>query len=555
MIESAMSERFGLAAYREFGYLPGDQEGESVSKTLEYAYDDWCIGTMAGSLGREEDARIFLRRAQSYRNVFDAASGFMRPKGNGTWEERFDPFAVTFHYTEANPWQYSFFAPHDVAGLIDLMGGREPFVERLDSLFASPPLLTGRTQPDITGLIGQYAHGNEPSHHVAYLYNYAAEPWKTQRAVRIIMDSLYTSAPDGLCGNEDCGQMSAWYVMSALGLYQVCPGQPVYNLGSPLFEKATIHLENGRSFVIEARGNTMTNIYIDSAALNGRSFPKSSLTHEEIMNGGSLVMVMSDRPNYRRGIDANDVPPSPRGERIVSLPAAHASGSHFKDSLVVGLYCATDHVKIHFTTNGQEPTPDSPVYLEPLIIRKTTTLRAIAFTSDGTSSGCMTAVFVKYTPVGSMNLMSGYSSQYPAGGDDALIDGKRGAPDWKLGAWQGYEQVDLEVVIDLGTIRTIDSVTLSCLQDNNAWIFFPQSVEFSFSKDRLRYGNTLTIGNSVPPEEAKVMIKEFGGRLDDVRGRYIRVRAENMGLCPDWHKGAGDKAWLFVDEILVSARP
>src|SRR5678816_4157248 len=224
-----------------------------------------------------------MARAQSYKNVFDRTTGFMRPRSNGNWVEPFDPREVTFAFTEANSWQYTFFAPHDISGLIALMGGREQFARKLDELFAAESRTTGREQVDITGLIGQYAHGNEPSHHMAYLYNYVGQPWKAQARVRQIMAEFYKPEPDGLIGNEDCGQMSAWYVLSAAGFYPVTPGSSLYAIGSPLFPEVRFNLENGKSFVVRARDVSDSNVYIQSATLNGRPYSKSFLMHGDLM--------------------------------------------------------------------------------------------------------------------------------------------------------------------------------------------------------------------------------------------------------------------------------
>ena len=245
MVASANRDVRGLPAYRDNGFVPAEAEGESVSKTLEYAYDDWCIAEMARALGRSDVARTFEERAQSWKNLFDPATGFFRPRRNDTWITPFDPAEVNFHLTEANSWQYSLFVPHDVEGLATMHGGRDKLAARLDALFTAPSATKGRDQADISGMIGQYAHGNEPSHHMAWLYDYAGQPWKTQERVRQILGTLYSDQPDGLCGNEDCGQMSAWYVLSALGIYPVCPGRPEYVLGTPLFPEATLHLPGG----------------------------------------------------------------------------------------------------------------------------------------------------------------------------------------------------------------------------------------------------------------------------------------------------------------------
>src|SRR5215216_4843108 len=258
-------EHRGLGAYIDQGFIATEDERESVSKVLEYAYDDWCIAQVARMLGKKEDYERYSARAQSYKNVFDRAIGFMRPRNNGGWAEPFDPREVTFAFTEANSWQYTFFAPHDISGLVALMGGREQFSRKLDQLFTVDSRTTGREQADITGLIGQYAHGNEPSHHMAYLYNYAGQPWKTQSRVRQIMDEFYKPTPDGLIGNEDCGQMSAWYVLSAAGFYPVTPGSQTYVIGSPLFPEVRFNLENGKSFVIRSINASDRNVYIQSA--------------------------------------------------------------------------------------------------------------------------------------------------------------------------------------------------------------------------------------------------------------------------------------------------
>jgi predicted alpha-1,2-mannosidase len=299
MKNSAGLNRNGLEQFRAYGYIPGDAEGESVSKTLEYAYDDWCISRFASATGDAASAAKFEERSQYYMNLFDPSTGFARPRVNGGWAEPFDPRAVTVHYTEANPWQYTFFAPHDIGGLIALFGGKEKFVDRLDSLFYTSSATTGRDQADITGMIGQYAQGNEPSHNFAYLYAHAGAAWKTQKVVRTIMDSLYTDRPDGLCGNDDCGQMSAWYVFSALGFYPVTPGTPLYTVGSPLFPRVRINLPGRRMFVIEAANASPENRYIQSATINGRAIGGTTLRHDVIAAGGDVRFTMGPSPNKK----------------------------------------------------------------------------------------------------------------------------------------------------------------------------------------------------------------------------------------------------------------
>ena len=315
---SAELDHFGLAAYKRRGYISGEDENESVSKTLEYAYNDWCLMSMAGTLFNRRsfstpgggsierdpylkqlhnEAEYYRKRSGNFENLFDTETRFFRPRLNGGFIKPFAPQEVTFHFTEGNSWQYSFFVPHNVTRLMQLMGGEAKFVEKLDELFTTETKLTGREQPDITGLMGQYAHGNEPSHHIAYLYNYAGRPSKTQHRVRQILDEFYKPTPDGLIGNEDCGQMSAWYVLSASGFYSTLPGQLRYDLGTPIFKRIVYHLENGKKFVISAPKVSTSNFYIRSAKWNGETHPFSYVLQNQIMEGGTLELDMSDKPN------------------------------------------------------------------------------------------------------------------------------------------------------------------------------------------------------------------------------------------------------------------
>ncbi len=302
MVASATYAPYGgLGAYMEHGYVPIDVEKEGASKTLEYAYDDWTIARMAGALGREDVERGFRRRAASYRAIFDPATGFMRAKrSDGAFREPFDRLWAEYggDYTEGNAWQYTWFVPHDVAALIELMGGPERFVARLDELFAleADPEETGDVE-DIAGLIGQYAHGNEPSQHIAYLYAYAGRPWRTQERVRQIVTALFDDTPAGISGNEDCGQMSAWYIFSALGFYPVAPGSNEYVFGAPQVARAAIDLGGGKRFTMVAENLSRENLYVQSARLNGEPYDRAFLRHEDLVAGGTLTFVMGPEPN------------------------------------------------------------------------------------------------------------------------------------------------------------------------------------------------------------------------------------------------------------------
>lgn len=283
------------------GYIPCDKELESVAKGLEYAYNDWCISVLAEALGDTATQRIYTERGKAYRNYFDASVGFMRGKDSrGEWRTPFSPSASNHRnddYCEGTAWQWTWFVPHDIEGLANLMGGREAFLNKLDSLFKADSSLEGeQVSADISGLIGQYAHGNEPSHHVLYMYNTMGQPWKAQELLDEVMRTQYFNAPDGLSGNEDCGQMSAWYVLNSLGFYQPCPGKPVYSIGRPLFDAATLHLPGGKDFHIKVANNSPENKYVQSVKLNGHPLETPFFNHDALTDGGTLEFVMSDKP-------------------------------------------------------------------------------------------------------------------------------------------------------------------------------------------------------------------------------------------------------------------
>jgi predicted alpha-1,2-mannosidase len=552
MKASAMQERGGLPAYRRFGYIPGDRESESVSKTLEYAYDDWCIAQMAGALGHESDAADFLRRAQSWKNLLDPATHFMRPKLRARFKTPFDPTEVDFHFTEANSWQYSFFVPQDIKGEIASMGGAPAFAAKLDSLFTAPSKTSGREQADITGLVGQYAHGNEPSHHMAYLYVHAGQPWKTQARVRQLLDTMYAARPDGLAGNEDCGQMSAWYVLSALGFYSVTPGQDTYVIGTPLFERAAIHLANGRSFRITAQGAGLHSPYIQSARLNGQPFDRAFLHHAEILAGGDLVFRMGSEPNRKWGVGAGNVPVSRIGtDPILPVPYVAAGVTPFRDSTRVVLASPDAGASIRYTIDGSDPTEASSLYSSSLDLRPAATLRFFATIPGHAPTPVQEATFRKIEGHRRITLAFPPHHQYTAGGNDALIDGERGSDDFRLGDWQGFYGVDLEAVLDLGEEVEIHRLAVGFLQDQNSWIFMPLSVAFETSRDGATYEVVGEVDNDVDPRADGAVRKDFGLSFPARRARWVHVRAKAPVMCPDWHKGAGNRSFIFADEILV----
>ena len=298
MKKTMMGDERGLKFYKQYGYIPYDKWDESVTITLEYAYDDWCVAQMAKALGKTDDYEFFMKRSEAYKHLFDPETGFMRGKSaNGKWRTPFDPkhsnHREATDYTEGNAWQHSWFVPQNPQGLIEAFGGSEKFTTHLEKLFTESSEITGdNVSADITGLIGQYAHGNEPSHHIAYLFNKAGQPHRTQYWINKILQTQYNTTPNGYSGNEDCGQMSAWYVWSSIGLYPMNPASGEYEIGRPLFEKAKINLPNGKTFTIIAENVSAENMYIQSATLNGKPLDRTFITDEELKAGGELKFVM-----------------------------------------------------------------------------------------------------------------------------------------------------------------------------------------------------------------------------------------------------------------------
>ncbi len=317
--EVSSTGRLGYEYYNKLGYVPCDVKiHENAARTLEYAYDDWCIYKLAKELKRpKKEIKLFAERAMNYKNLFDSETKLMRgKKENGEFMKPFSPLKWGDAFTEGNSWHYTWSVFHDPQGLIDLMGGDKAFVSMLDSVFSVPPVFDdsyyGFVIHEIREMtvmnMGNYAHGNQPIQHMIYLYNYAKQPWKAQYWLRQVMNKMYTPTPDGYCGDEDNGQTSAWYVFTALGFYPVCPGSNEYVVGAPLFKKATIHLENGKDVTIEAPLNSEENLYIKEMKLNGKSYTHNYFSHEDLMNGAKIQIEMSNLPNENRGIAAEDAP-------------------------------------------------------------------------------------------------------------------------------------------------------------------------------------------------------------------------------------------------------
>lgn len=510
---SAMQDHFGLEAYKKNGFISIDDEHESVSKTLEYAYDDWCIAQMALILGKNEDYQYFMQRTQNWKNLFDSETHLMRPKKNGAWLKPFDGREVNNNYTEGNAWQYSFFVPQDIYGLIEFHGGKENFEKKLDEMFALPSETTGRHQVDITGLIGQYAHGNEPSHHVAYLYNYVGKPEKTKEKVHFILDNFYKNSPDGLIGNEDCGQMSAWYVLSAMGIYSVTPGEAEWQTTEPFFDEIKINYEDGTSRIISKKTD------------------KNTLQKFGFENTKSLT--------------------PKKYEEIIPVPYFEYKNRSFDDEMTVEIKSLNPEDKIYFFNKIGNAVDIRPtLYTQP--IRVLHSKEIVAYSErNGKLSQNVSAQFYKRPNDYSIQINSKVHPLYTAGGPEALLDGIKGTENWRKGDWQGYQGTDFEAIIDLKEPTKVSSVTVGFLQDVRPWIFFPKKLEVFVSRDGKEYKLFGTANLNVDAMDEKVQIKNVQLQSDFTNIKFVKVIAENYGKLPASHVSAGEPAYIFIDEITI----
>lgn len=508
---SAMLDHFGLDAYKKNGFISNDDEHESVSKTLEYAYDDWCIAQMASILNKKADYEYFMERSQNWKNLFDWETKFMRPKKNGGWEKPFDPREVNNNFTEGNAWHYTFFVPQDIPGMIEAYGGNEKFEAKLDEMFNSESKTTGRDQADVTGLIGQYAHGNEPSHHMAYLYNYVGKPEKTKEKVHYILNEFYKNAPDGLIGNEDCGQMSAWYVLSSMGMYAVTPGNGEWSKTTPYFEKVKIHVENNEELVITSK------------AFKG--YLKEVFAKAELQTF----------------------------DKITPVPVVQAECKSFKDKMEFEILSKNKYNNLYYHIFDKDTsvvlTPYKK-YEKPLVIDRTSMIVAYV-ENNGDRSNTISATFIKKPNNYTIETKSKYNPQYHAGGNEGLIDGIYGTANWRKGDWQGYQSQDFETVVDLQIPQKIKSINSRYLQDSRSWILLPSRVEYYVSSDNVHFQLLKTLESSLKWDYNDTTIVDFKIPLENITARYIKIKAYNFGKLPEGHQGAGGDAFIFIDEIEV----
>ena len=552
MEHTAYNDKLGRKPFWKLGYIPSEEDHESVSKTLEYAYDDWCIAQFAKAIGKHDSvANRYENRSLGYRNLYNPESKFIQPRRGGSFIDGFDPTEVNFNYTEANGWQYNFFAPHDINGHIELIGGDSAYAALLDEMFTTSAPVSGREQADITGLIGQYAHGNEPSHHMAYLYNFVGQGWKTQELVTRILNELYSPEPDGYSGNEDCGQMSAWYVLSALGFYPVTPGSDYYVLGTPRFN-ATLNLENGNQFHIRAKRKTPESIYIQSVTLNGTPYTRSYLTHFDVVKGGELVVELGPEPNRDWATGETQRPQVRVNDRnFVSTPIIEAARS-FRDASTVRLYSSDSSASLVYrVVEDVRKTPEFSVYSGPFDVKTNCFIEAYA-EKNGRQSATVRSEMRKIAHDWKVTVSPAFSNQYAAGGDQALIDGIKGGANFKTGEWQGYYGEDVVAIVDLGAVKSIKSVKVGAVQDIRPWIWAPAEVRIAYSKDGVNYSSEEVLSNPLAVDDYTPAVHRFKSRNGGMY-RFVKITAVNAGSIPEWHLGAGNPRWIFLDEIEIEA--
>lgn len=537
LLEAMTATSNRTPAHRQYGYeglLSSEVDHESVSKTLEYAYDDWCIATYCKLIAENNPQQAdllkqtydtYIQRAQSWQNILDS-NGFMHPRRNGGFLTPFNPTEVNNNYTEANSWQYSTYVPHDIYHWIDCLGGQEAALAMLDSLFNSQQNLSGRNQADITGLIGLYAHGNEPSHHAAYLYTYLGQPQKSKTLVHKILNTLYDDTPAGLCGNEDCGQMSAWYVISALGFYPVCPGSNEYVTVEPLFKQANVHLHNGKTLTID-RG---------------------------VWPEGQFWRPRTDNPTATPDdFHAQSISRLETADRVTPVPYFGDWSQRFNEKATLALFnvLGTDpSTKIFYTLDGNTPDTNSTLYTGPFVIDHDATVKACSFHPSTGYSPVATHNITQYFPDKTLTYTTPPNPQYSEGGTELLIDRIFSTSDFRIGGWQGWDH-DMEATVDLLSSKKISSVSIDCLEDTRSWILYPRAITIETSTDGIKYvpfGREDQLNTTQAPHESSTKTFKVTG---NGTARYVRIKVSNYGPLPHWHISAGEPAWLFIDEITI----
>ncbi len=550
MDKTAKASLYGLDEYRENGYLSIQDESESVSKTLEYSYDDACISWTAAHFGNEEMAEEYRKRSSGYRSVTDLSTGLVRPRDNGGFLAHTNPREVNSHFTEANAWQYSFAPVHDIEGWLKELGngnvekGRLRLEQNLDSLFVAPMATTGRDQADITGLIGQYAHGNEPSHHISFLYNATHSPWKTQKMVDEILTSFYTIDPDGLIGNEDCGQMSAWYVMSSMGLYPLVPGIPEYTMSTPIWDSIRVELPNKKILQIKTNGK---GAYVSKVQFNGVDQNENWVSHKTLLKGGVWDYTKSAEPTSWGSKTAFV---TSMNSDVVAAPIID-SPRRFKDVAIVNFEPAKHHSKLNVWTPSQDTlaignnaiiSSESAVYYSAFVNKKTGENGHKSRTEITKKPGSWNAEIVAGTP----------KPQYTAGGPSSLVDGIKGDLDWRKGDWIGVQGERMEILLTNPDIIEVTSIKVHLLKDIGSWIALPGAVSVWVELDgEWTKLEVRDLSSKALIDDADALYNVEWVGLKGISTDKVKIELANAGVLEDWHPGAGGDSFFFIDEIEI----
>ena len=564
---SSVSDVNGMDEYLKYGYVTAET-GASVSKTTEQNYSDWTIGRVAEKLGKEKDAELFDLRAIGYRNLFDPESGYLMPRTSAGTLLQLDTSkwnSMKGHYISGNIWAYSAYTPHDMRGIIQLHGERTAYANWLESVFTNESPVAGHQHVDISGFIGKYGHGDEPGHHMAYLFNYVGKPWLTQQYVYEIMTTMYQDTPDeGFINNEDLGQMSAWYLMSALGMYQVAPGDGVFQLGAPLHPKATVNLESGKTFTVLGTNVSPKNKYVQEVRLNGEAYAKNYLSYEAIMAGGTLEFVMGPQPNKNWGHRPEDTSIGDFDDQAEALvpvtgtPAPYDTeeGAFFADTRNITLGCAAEQASIFYTTDGTEPDQSSKPYQGPITIRQDGVLKAIAYQPGLKPSAIYEKPYFKSLFAA---LPTGYpryevaQDNFPYGQDGGhlMFDEQIGSDNYSDNKWTGIKD-DLNIQLDLGTTPLVSIVSIGYLIDTNSWIFPPDKIRVraGTSPDQLTEVGFMDLPQQTEHENS---VQRLNLEIIPGNYRYVAIDLINYGAAPTWHgEGKAGELWIFVDEIYLN---
>ncbi|AUP80065.1 GH92 family glycosyl hydrolase [Flavivirga eckloniae] len=561
---SAVYDVSGLEDYINYGYVTGET-GSSVSKTTEYNYHDFVIAEVAKKLGKTKEAEEFHKRSIGYRAMFNPEDGYLYPvystgemhKLNlSSWDD------LIPNYVSGNIWAYSAYTPHDMAGVIQLHGGKEKYATWLDKVFSDTSTLGGAQHVDISGFIGKYGHGDEPGHQMPYLYNFVGQPWKSQKYVNEVVTTMYSDKPDGLINNEDLGQMSAWYIFSTLGFYPVAPASLNYQLGAPYYESATVNLENGNTFTVKAHNLSDANFYVQSVKLNGEIYNKTFISHDDIMNGGVLEFTMGEAPNKVWGsldestsIGAISAKSPEILVKATASPYDENNSFFFSEKHIATLKSNDSDADIYYTTDGSTPTLRSNKYKQPFEIKENCILKAAAIKQGlNISKIYEKPLFKSIFPL----LKEGYPkitmnnwSEPNYGKEDGrlLFDEVVGSSSYGDGKWTAIKDT-FDVGIDLGQNHIVENISVGVLTDIGSWIFPTKSIEVygGNSNQSLNLIGKLNLpkADKFPKEVNRYTLPVKKGQY-----KYLRVKVNPYGVAPEWHGAFGQKVWLFIDEIMV----